>query len=131
MMKQWPKSDKPASFDDVVGPLVRAVRFAYDLKRKNSDKDIPYTGYDIGRDCAANCLGATTKLSAKSLRYNDEDQGRDVLETIIELAIQIGIEQGRRITMTGPIVKTMRLELLIAKLNAGEEVLESLKDIML
>jgi hypothetical protein len=47
-------------------------------------------------------MGATyftfdERVSAEQLRYDDEEQGRDPLEVIIGIAIQLGIEQGRRV----------------------------------
>lgn len=122
-MKPWPKDGEPASFEDLTRPLVRAVRFAYDLKRKNRDKDIPWSGPEIGAREQTVALPAARQLSADNLRYSEEEQGRDALEEIIGLAVQIGIEQGRRLTMNSPEVKVMEI---MAKL--GERNLRNIEN---
>jgi hypothetical protein len=97
-MKEWP--DNPSKWvyaEDLIEPVVEAIRFAYDLKRKNEDKDIPYEGYNIGRRDLATCLPVDEHLSAKNLKYSEEDQGRDPLQEIVLVAFQLGVEQGRRI----------------------------------
>ncbi len=113
-MKKWPDNDKPASFEDVAEPFVKAVKFAYDIKRKNEDKSVPYNGYENG-DLAC-CPSIKTLFSKESLDYNLDDQGRDALTVIIQAAIQVGIEQGRRIAMESSEVKTLKIQAKLGKL---------------
>ena len=40
-MKKWPENNETVSFEELVAPICNAVKFAYDLKRKNRDKNIP------------------------------------------------------------------------------------------
>lgn len=115
-MKPWPEDDKPAEFSDIANPLVNAIRFAYWLERQNEDIDIPYDGLNIGKDCAATCLPANEVLSAKRL------EGYDPLEQIIMLAVQLGIEQGRRITMKGNAVKMLRIKLAGLQFEKNQDV---------
>jgi len=115
--KSWPEDDKPIDFEQLSAPLVRAVRFAYKLQRQNTDKDIPWSGPEIGKDCAATCLPPKTALSAKNLAYSNDEQGRDALTEIIGLAIQMGIEQGRRITMDGPVIGLMKIEAMVGRIK--------------
>ena len=96
-MKAWPKNDKPASFEDIVAPLKAAIKFAYKMSRRNINKNIQYKGFDIGQAQFATCFHANETLSAKHLKFTLEDQGRDALEEILGIAVQLGIEQGRRI----------------------------------
>lgn len=117
MPKKWPADDEPASFEDITRPLARAVRFAYNLKRKNRDKDIPWTGLDVGPGVEHVSFGAAKKLAASNLKYSEEEQGRDALEELLGLAVQLGIEQGRRIAVTGPEFKTLKIKLQLAKLG--------------
>ena len=91
---QWPK-DGVADFEDLASPLVSAMRFAYELKRVNAHQDIPYKGYDRSSLLHC-CVPIADKLSAEGMMFDYEDQGREAVEVIIELAIQLGIEQGRR-----------------------------------
>ena len=96
-MKQWPKDGKPAQFSKLVDPIVRAIKFAYKLERKNDGKNIPWAGYNIGKKDLCCCLAANEKLKAKNLAWALDDQGRDALDEIVCLAVQLGIEQGRRV----------------------------------
>jgi len=73
------------------------LKFAYKMKRQNQNFDIPYDGFDIGRQQWASCFHANETLSAEHLRFIKEDQGRDALDEIIGIAVQLGIEQGRRL----------------------------------
>ncbi len=97
-MKAWPESpNETVMFSDLTEPLVRAVKFAYKRTRKNLNKDIPYEGYDIGKSLKASCLPPDESLIAQNLKWQQEDQGRDALEVIMGIAVQLGIEQGRRV----------------------------------
>lgn len=99
----WPQAkNEPLDFDALAGPLMRAVQFCYNLERRNHNKSVPWKGPNIGSNELACCLPAKEKLSAKNLAYSEEDQGRDPLQEIIGLAIQLGIEQGRRIMRSSP-----------------------------
>jgi hypothetical protein len=109
-MRKWPEGNKTADFSDIAGPLVAALKFCYTLHRRNRNKNVPYKGFNIGDRQRACCLDADEALTAKNLRYNDEDQGRDAVTTIISLAIQLGIEQGRRITMNDYEVTGLRMQ---------------------
>lgn len=114
MTKVWPEKDKPASFEDLADPFIKAINFAYDLTRKNENKSIPYNGYENGE--LACCPSIKTMFKKDSLAYNLEDQGRDALAVIITAAIQVGIEQGRRIAMTSSEVETLRIQAKLGEL---------------
>jgi hypothetical protein len=102
-MKKWPKQpDEPLPFPTIADPIVSAIRFAYDIKRKNVGKDIPWKGPNIGRRELSTCFPPDIQLSAETLGYALDDQGRDALEEIIGVAIRLGIEQGRRILRAEP-----------------------------
>lgn len=87
------------------------MRFAYDLTRRNQGRSIPWSGPPIGRHEAATSLEAKNRLSAKMLEYSKEDQGRDALDEIIGVAIQLGIEQGRRCFRDSDTFKTLKIRL--------------------
>lgn len=89
-LKKWPEDpNETVSFDDLAEPLLKAIRFAYSLRRKNKDKDIPYDGFETGLKHI--CLSPDELLKAD---YLEEE---DALKVIIGMALQLGIEQGRRI----------------------------------
>lgn len=113
-MKPWPANDKPADFDDMVKPFVRALRFAYKMHRQNQDNDIPYTGFNHNVNHI--CFPIDQKLTAEQLAYDKDEQGRDALEVIIGAILQVGCEQGRRIAMESSEVKMLRTQAQIAEI---------------
>lgn len=93
----WPSDGGPLDFEEIARPILHAIRFAYDMQRRDRRRNIPWRGPEIGKRDRACCLGAAERLKAGRLAYAEDDQGRDALEEIVQLAIQLGIEQGRRI----------------------------------
>ena len=93
---KWPDNAKPADYDDMHRPLREAFEFCYDLTRKNIDKDMPWAGLPQGRSCSAACFDHHESLTVDSLAFELDDQGRDALDVLIRVAIQVGLEQGRR-----------------------------------
>jgi hypothetical protein len=96
---EWPKGGKPVSFEDLTRPIARAIRFAYEMKRRRADKDIPWDGLQIGGRERACSLPVEQALSAENLAYSLEDQGRDALAEILGIQAQLAFEQGRRIAL--------------------------------
>ena len=97
-MKKWSnQKDETAIFSDLADPILKAIRFAYKLKRKNIDEDIKWKGYDIGENDKVTCFSPDEKFKVKSLAWALEEHGMDALHEIITVAIQLGIEQGRRL----------------------------------
>jgi hypothetical protein len=95
----WPENDAAAVFDTLTEPVADLVRQAYSLKRKAAiKKGLDWKGPSLPWSLRASCLPFEEKLNAENLRYDDEEQGRDPLEVIIGIAVQLGIEQGRRIS---------------------------------
>jgi len=95
---KWPKDEsKTIPFRD----LARCVRNAFlqgaNWERINKSKNIKWTGPPQGKYSAVVSLAFGVSLRAKTLRVDEEDQGRDFLDRIIGIAIQLGVEQGRRI----------------------------------
>ncbi len=97
---RWPKGKSEcASFEELTEPIVRALRFAYNFQRKNNKRAIPWTGLSLGPDCAATSLSPEEALSKDSLTWSLDEYGRDALEVVVQIAVQLGIEQGRRLAM--------------------------------
>lgn len=124
MNKPWPKDGKHASFHEITGPIVKAIQFIYKLKRRNQEKDVPWKGLDIGESLKATCFVPDENLTADSLAYQLENQGRSPLEVIIGLAVQLGMEQGKRVE------RGERTSLKLAFIYATElkNVLERMND---
>lgn len=94
----WPEDGGPLGFEDLTRPVLHAIRFAYDLKRRDRRRNIPWRGPEIvDTGTLACCPTISERLKAHRLAYSEEDQGRDTLEEVVGAAIQLGIEQGRRI----------------------------------
>ena len=94
----WPEDGGHLDFEALTRPVLHAIRFAYDLKRRDRRRNIPWRGPDIVHTgTLACCPTIAERLKAHRLAYSEEDQGRDALEEIIGAAIQLGIEQGRRL----------------------------------
>ena len=113
----WPPNDAPASLEDLVGPICDAIRFAYTLTRRQTDRDIPWSGPEIGVAQQANCPRAADQLRAENLAYALDDQGRDALMEIVGLALRIGIEQGRRITLESPEYQALLIKAALHELS--------------
>lgn len=94
-IKKWPPDDGTVNFDELVKPVVKAIRFAYSCRRKNEKKDIPYDGYDRPSLLAC-CLTVESTLAAANLDYDKTVQGRSALDILVGLAVQLGYEQGYR-----------------------------------
>ncbi len=98
-IRKWPKDNKPATFCDLADAVTKGIRFAYSLKRRNQDRSVPWTGPDTGQSTKVACPTPKEWLSKKILAFNLEDQGRDALDVLVAIAVQLGIEQGRRMTI--------------------------------
>jgi len=96
-MEEWPEGNEMAMFNKIATPLKEAILFGYRLTRKAKKKDVPYNGYPVGV-LNLGCRQPDEVLKAENLKYSEE-QDRDLLDEVIGIAIQLGMEQGRRMTM--------------------------------
>ena len=124
-MKQWPEDGSSVHFEDLVDPVCKAIKFAYDIKRKNIDKSIPWSGLGISELQKSYCLDAKKLFKAEMLAYAEKDQGRDALKTIIGHAMRIGIEQGMRIAKTDSEYKTLQTMAEVGKILLSKAVEEN------
>ena len=95
-MKEWPKDGSPVDFAELADPIRNAIDFAYDLKRINEEEPILWEGLDISKHEKITTPAPNWSLSLEGLKYN-QDQARSALTAIITIAVQLGIEQGRRL----------------------------------
>lgn len=96
-MKRWPRGNKPVDFDELTDPLRKAILFGYKLERKNEDKDVPWRGLNIGQKEMGILPPPDVRFKAKYLALREEGQGEDLLDTVLAIGVQLGIEQGRRV----------------------------------
>jgi hypothetical protein len=96
-MLEWPENHKIVPVHRLLNPLRAALEFAYRLEPQNEGIDIPYEGYTFGQDRGGLMPPPDVMLTAEQLA-EDEDMGRDAAYTILNIALLLGIEQGRRLT---------------------------------
>lgn len=114
---EWPRdTNKCVNFEQLVDPLIESARHL--LKVEWDGKDVPYEGYPLGQ---AGSFDPDERLKAEQIRYDDEEQGRDPLNVMISLAVQVGIEQGRRIDRDREGART-EYEISEAIMKAAEEI---------
>lgn len=94
--RAWPNDGKPVQFEDISLPVVNAIRQLYRMRFKGY-RDVDWRGLDIGASEKACCYPPDKQLSREQLRYDSLEQGRPPLQVLVGLAVQLGIEQGRRI----------------------------------
>lgn len=94
--KEWPENSKVVRFSDITDPVKEALQVAMDKGDAVYEDGIEWTGLMQGKFTAAVALAPTVALHAQNLTYSNEEQGRDVYNEIISIAVQLGIEQGRR-----------------------------------
>lgn len=93
----WPDKLKPIDIEKLSKPLRKAFLQAVSLKKKQPTS-ITYAGPEVTNNLGALAVGpgAKERLQPSSLEYNKE-RGRDSLEVLILLALQLGMEQGMRL----------------------------------
>lgn len=120
-------------FEDMTEGLIKALKFAYSLRRKNKGKDIPYEGIDL-KTCRllASMSGVKETLTADALEYHEE-RGRDAANMVIGSAVRLGIEQGFRMLMDDYYMRKMDLDALERYLNGdfAPESAEAYKEMAL
>lgn len=94
---KWPKNNRAASIDDIIEPIIESLKFAYELKRVNKGKSIPYSGLPLPRSFLVGDFQIKKKFSRKHLQWQFEEHGREALRIILCTLMQLGIEQGNRI----------------------------------
>lgn len=94
----WPPGNKPASFDNIIDPILKAFRagITWEDKKSMLNRNIPWTGLDQGIR-GLSLLPPDEWLKAKSRRWDREEHNRDLPTILFCIAIQLGIEQGSRI----------------------------------
>lgn len=90
----WPE-DGPASLQDIVEPLVELAHQLFELTVRDVEDPIGYIGYEIGGLHVS--LGVLETMTVENLEWLRDSQGMERIEVLLMLAVQLGIEQGRRV----------------------------------
>lgn len=89
---RWPEDGSIVPVPDLLGPLERVVREAFEMKPKR--KRVTYRGYDANPN-PAHCISIVEQFTPADLKRQAE-QGRDVLSIALLGAFWLGMEQARR-----------------------------------
>lgn len=93
---EWPADNGLFMFENLSKSVRDALTQAYSLRRKSKKKNIIWSGPPTPQNMKTSVGEFEERLSASSLAYGEDDQGEDALDVIISIAIQLGMEQGRR-----------------------------------
>ena len=95
-MKKWPeKQTETVNFVELMIPLKKIMKDNY-TQKSNVVKTIPYDGYDFGPIGRACLPGPKELLKASNLKYDQEEQGRELMDTLLMVVFNLGMENGRR-----------------------------------
>ena len=96
-MKDWPKDKNETVYvDHLLDPLHSSLLAAIAGGPSVYFTGIPYDGYNIARQDLVASYSPEERLTAESLTWWLEGQGKDVYSQILLIAFQLGVEQGRR-----------------------------------
>jgi hypothetical protein len=106
--KPWPKGNRMLALDELLAPLQRILREAYDTSRVRPHKFSPYDGFATGE--AAITLSPDQMFQPEQVAY-EADQGRSVADIALIVAFRLGVEQGRRLERTRkePVIEALRV----------------------
>lgn len=114
-MKKWNTEGNLESFTELVDPLIKlATEITND---PNNEKDLEYTGFEHGSMNGGNCASGQMVSSKKYREYINKEKGRPTLGLVIELAFQLGMEQGRRFFNLHLNHKQKRCDFLLEKIK--------------
>ena len=122
-MKKWPEDGSPVRFEDLVAPIADWLRNT--TLGDRAERRMTYAGFELGERESAGCLQPDEALSPESIAYNMESQGRDSFDVAVGIAVQLGLEQGRRVdgrhASRMPAMPAMRVidALLLPEVQAG------------
>lgn len=119
--KEWPKDSEVARFPDITDPIRKALQVAMDKGDKVYEDGIEWTGLSQGTFTGACVQAPTVALHASNLTYSNEEQNRDVFVEIISIAVQLGMEQGRRI-----MIDKIKEYKFCFKMEQGQEIFDLL-----
>ena len=113
--KLWRIDGKPEEFAHIADPCIEAMRFAIKNGKRVNKTGIKWTGLGLGEKDRCTCIEPSEWLDAHNLNFAWEEHNQDAIERIIIIAIQLGVEQGRRLQKTDTLekVKELRISMLV------------------
>ena len=123
IVKQWDKKGNTASFNDIAAPLCKIFKEAMEKGADVYKDGLVWEGFDIGETMKHIALSPDQRFTPENLLHSKIEQGRDVFDEIITLAIQLGIEQGRR-------AKLREIRDSVSVLQTGFDIVTSMKNVL-
>lgn len=99
---QWPADGSTVEFEDLLEPLRDLADQLFEIKDRTVDGGPPpisYVGYDVHLPTD---FGVVESFSPDVLSWSVEQHGNDAMFHLLRLALQLGIEQGRRVEANDP-----------------------------
>lgn len=98
MTKQWPEDGSPVSVDEITSSICNAITWAYNLERQNKNDNIPYSGLPLN-EMKSSEFGSDIeqRMSKEYIAQMAKIANKTPLHILVECAILLGIEQGRRL----------------------------------
>lgn len=133
-MKKWPKNNTDLiNAEKLLSPVKAALLSGYSLYRNNK-KNIEYSGYNIGETELKLSPNPQERLSQASLERQEQIK-KTLLDNILVIAFQLGIEQGRRFersenTVSNDLNKCISIfQNEILRLSSKLQLLETLNEV--
>lgn len=98
-MEQWPTDNQPADFEALVKPFIDLYLTIYCYPSRERFR---YEGYLPGHDTMAHALHPNFRLTREYLNEKDLLP----MQVLIETAVQVGIEQGRRLALSSGLIES-------------------------
>ncbi len=119
--KNWPADNKMVGFPDIADPIREALQIAMDKGEKVYEEGIEWTGLKQGFKNQATVPSPLEALHSYNLKRSNKKQNRDVFTEIITIAIQLGMEQGRR-----EIIQELKEVSFVFSSETGKKVIEQI-----
>ena len=104
-MTVWPENNKPASFMDLVTPLINMIKGGYTMKRKKG------TPKYEGLTGLARQFGNREPIKEFEYLADWKERGYDLSDVVIMAAVWLGIEQGRRMIVNDTTIRFLDRDL--------------------
>lgn len=98
----WPENGAPADFEDLTSVMGETIEAGFDLTRRDPNVDLTWNGPSTPDFAGVTSPSFQERLTVESLLQSEQMYGRDPLDVIMGVGIQLGMEQGRRAVMSSP-----------------------------
>lgn len=110
---RWPTNGGPADFEDLTTVMGETLESAYDMTPRDLTTDLNWTGPSTPEFARVGSPSFQERLTVESLLNNEQNFGRDPLDVIMGIGMQLGMEQGRRAVMSSPGLQQADLQLSV------------------